>query len=146
MEHKKIKIILADNHDTIRQTWKRLLQSDDRFSIAECNNEAELMETISKINVDIILMDTDMHSINGFHATREVLKQNPSIKIIGISVHDQPNDVRHLFKIGASGFVTKDISKAEMINAILTVYSGGKFVSEVIKEKMKQPGDEEFFQ
>lgn len=146
MEHKKIKIILADNHETVRQTWKLLLQPDDRFSIVECNSETELMETISKISVDIILMDTDMHSINGFHATKEVLKQYPSIKIIGISVHDQPGDVRHLFSLGASGFVTKDISKAEMINAILTVHSGGKFVSTVIKEKMKQPGDKKFFQ
>jgi DNA-binding NarL/FixJ family response regulator len=146
MKQKKIRIVLADNHETVRQTWKLLLQSDNRFSISECNNEAELMEAISTMNIDLILMDTDMHLINGFHSTKEVLKQYPSIKIIGISVHDEPNHVRHLFKLGASGFVTKDVSKAEMINAILTVCGGGKFVSKAIREKMKQAGDKEFFQ
>jgi DNA-binding NarL/FixJ family response regulator len=54
--------------------------------------------------------------------------------------------VRHLFKLGATGFVTKDSPKTEMIKAILTVHGGGKFVCEIIKRKMNQPGDKEFFQ
>jgi len=146
MEDKTIRIILADSHETIRQTWKLLLQSDHRFSIvAECDNEAELMETVSKMNVDIILMDTDSHSTNSFDA-RKILKQYSSIKIIGISVHDQPTQVHHLFRSGVSGLVTKDSPKAEMIKAILTVHGGGKFICEIIAKKMKQQGYKEFFQ
>ncbi|HEY1872001.1 MAG TPA: response regulator transcription factor [Chitinophagaceae bacterium] len=147
MEQKKIKIIIADGHETIRHTWKLLLQADFHFSIiAECSNEAELMDALAHVDADIILIDTDIHPANGFEATKKIHKAYPLVKVIGISIHDQPMHVRHMFKVGAKGFVTKDSSKAEMIKAILAVYNGGKFIGENIKGKMKHPGDNEFFQ
>jgi DNA-binding NarL/FixJ family response regulator len=147
MEQDKIRIIIVDDHKIVRETWKLILEQDNRFSIiAECSNGAEAIETVVKLNADIVLMDINMHPINGFEATKKIIKQNPSIKIIGISVNNQPSYARNMLQLGAKGFVTKDSSKEEMVKAITIVYKGGKFICEVIKKKMVDKSDNELLE
>jgi DNA-binding NarL/FixJ family response regulator len=144
MEQDKIRIIIVDDHKIVRETWKLILEQDDRFAIiAECSNGAEAIETVVRLNADIVLMDINMHPINGFEATKKIVKQNPSVKIIGISVNNQPSYARNMLQLGAKGFVTKDSSKEEMVKAITTVYKGGKFICDVIKKKMVDQSDDE---
>ena len=142
MEHGKIRIIIADDHQMIRETWKLLLEQDKRFLvIAECTNGTEAIQAANKMNADIILMDINMQPINGFEATKKILKKTPSARIIGISVNNQPSYARNILHLGARGFVTKDSSKEEMIEAIITVHGGGRFISHDVKEKLQRPGD-----
>ncbi|HEY2722808.1 MAG TPA: response regulator transcription factor [Chitinophagaceae bacterium] len=134
MEQGKIRIIIVDDHKIIRQTWKLILQQDRRFDIiAECSNGAEAIKATESMESDIILMDINMHPVNGFEATKKIMKQKPSTKIIGISVNNQPSYARNMLHLGAKGFVTKDSTKEEMVEAILTVYNGGKFLSEDVR-------------
>ena len=143
MEQDKIRIIIVDDHKIVRETWKLILEQDDRFSvIAECSNGAEAIETVPLVDTDIVLMDINMHPINGFEATKKIIKQSPSVKIIGVSVNNQPSYARNMLQLGAKGFVTKDSTKEEMIKAIVTVYKGGKFICEVIKKKMLDKDDD----
>lgn len=147
MEQGKVRIIIADDHQLIRETWKLILLQDDRFTIvAECINGAEAITAVVKHLPDIILMDINMHPVNGFEATRKILKETPSVKIIGISVNNQPSYARNILKLGAKGFVTKDCSRQEMTNAIIAIHNGGKYVCEAIREKMNQPGDIELLE
>jgi len=137
MEQAKIRIIIADDHQLVREAWKLILEQDSRFSVvAECANGAEAIRAAAKTPVDVILMDISMHPVNGFEATRKILKQTPSAKIIGISVNDQPSYARNILQLGARGFVTKDSPKEEMIRAIITVYNGGRFISQDVRRKM----------
>lgn len=142
MEQAKIRIIIADDHQLVRETWKSLLEQDPRFSIvAECTNGAEAIRASTTIKADIILMDISMHPVNGFEATKKILRKTPSARIIGISVNDQPSYARNIMQLGARGFVTKDCPKEEMIKAIITVHEGGKFISKDVRKKMQDPGD-----
>ncbi|HMG69312.1 MAG TPA: response regulator transcription factor [Chitinophagaceae bacterium] len=144
MEQGKVRIVIADDHQLIRETWKLILLQDNRFTIvAECANGAEAIIAVGHLLPDIILMDINMHPVNGFEATRKILKEAPLMRIIGISVNNQTSYARNIMKLGAKGFVTKDCSKEEMTNAIVTIHNGGKFVSEAIRLKMNQPGDDE---
>jgi len=141
MEQAKIRILIADDHQLVREAWKLILEQDSRFSVvAECANGAEAIRAAIKTPVDVILMDISMHPVNGFEATRKILKQTPSAKIIGISVNDQPSYARNILQLGARGFVTKDSPKEDMIRAIITVHNGGRFISPDVRKKM-QPGD-----
>ncbi len=138
MDSEKISIVIADDNQLIRETWKLILEQDRRFFIvAECANGAEAIKAATKFAPDIILMDINMHPVNGFEATKKILKQAPSRKIIGISVNNQPSYARNMLQLGAKGYVTKDSTKEEMINAIITVYNGGTFICEDIKKKMQ---------
>jgi len=147
MKSEQIRIIIADDHQLIRETWKLLLEQDKRFAIiAQCINGTEAIDAAIQHRPHIILMDINMHPVNGFEATRKIVKQVPGVKIIGMSVNNQPSYARNMLQLGAKGYVTKNSSKEEMTNAILTVHNGGQFICEEVREKMKRLDDNQFLE
>ena len=143
MEKKQIRVIIADDHAMLRETWKILLHQNPAFSvIAECTNGAEAIELAQSHNPDIILMDVNMSPVNGFEATQEITQTMPGIKIIGISINNQPAYARNMIKAGASGYVTKNSSLQEIMEAITEVANGEIYICREIKSKMKAEQDE----
>jgi DNA-binding NarL/FixJ family response regulator len=139
MKTEKIRIVIADDHKMIRQTWKLLLEQDSRFEvIGECSSGEELLAFLPKTFPDIILLDINMHPVNGFEATKKILKQWPLARIIGMSINDQPVYARNLLQLGAKGYVTKDSSRAEVTKAIMEVMSDQQYVCEEIRRKMQK--------
>jgi DNA-binding NarL/FixJ family response regulator len=146
MKSEQIRIVIVDDHPLIRETWKLLIEMDSRFIvIAQCSSGAEAIDAAHQYAPDIILMDINMQAMNGFEATRKIVNQNPAIKIIGMSVNNQPSYARNMLQMGAKGYVTKNSGKEEMITAIMTVHNGGQFICEEVKQKMQRPEDDQFF-
>lgn len=138
MNPTKIRIVIVDDHQQVRQTWKLLLEQEIRFDIiAECSNADEAVIAAQNLLPDIILMDINMQPIDGFEATKKIVAAVPSIKIIGISIHNQPLFARNMIRMGAKGYVTKNSSKQEMTTAIISVFNGGQYVCEEVKNKMR---------
>jgi two-component system, NarL family, invasion response regulator UvrY len=135
----KIRIILVDDHQMIRETWKMILQQNELFDIIfDCSSGAEAIKAAQEYKPDVMLMDVNMSPVNGFEATRKIAKLVPSIKIIGVSINNQPTYARNMMQLGAKGFVTKNSSQQEMMKAIIEVHSGGNYICKEIKEKMKK--------
>ncbi|MFI5154707.1 MAG: response regulator [Chitinophagales bacterium] len=131
---KKISILIADDHKLIRETWAYILNSDPKFEvIATCGNAEEAIEIAKSKLPDIILMDINMTPVSGLEATQQIRKILPTAKIIGVSMHSQPAYARKMLQIGGRGYVTKNSSKQEMIQAIMDVYDGKKFICEEIR-------------
>ncbi len=131
---KKISILIADDHKLIRETWAYILNSDPRFEvIATCGNAEEAIEIAKTKLPDVILMDINMTPVSGLEATQQIRKILPTAKIIGVSMHSQPAYARKMLQIGGRGYVTKNSSKQEMIQAILDVHDGKKFICEEIR-------------
>ena len=136
MEHAKIRLVLVDDHQMVRETWRLVLEQDSRIIvIGECSSGAEAIDAAHSLKPDVMLMDINMFPVNGFEATRKIVKACPEVKIIGVSVNDQLGYARNMFQLGAKGFVTKNISQTEMIEAILEVYKGKIFLCRELKEK-----------
>lgn len=134
----QIRIILVDDHELVRGSWKLLLKQNDRFSIiAECKNGAEAIEHAELLAPDIMLMDVNMFPVNGLEATERIIMRNPEIKIIGLSINSQPVYAEKMLKAGARGYVTKNSTLHEMVHAILEVHDGRQYICEEIREKMK---------
>src|SRR6202048_251262 len=130
----KINILIADDHKLIRETWSYILNSDPRFQVvAECADAQEAVEMSKAKRPHIVLMDINMAPFSGLEATQKIRKISPSSKIIGISMHSQPAYAKKMLQMGARGYVTKNSSKEEMINAILEVNYGNKYICEEIK-------------
>jgi two-component system invasion response regulator UvrY len=133
----QIRIILVDDHRLILESWKLLLENDPRFCIvAECENGAEAVEEAKQLLPDIILMDINMSPMNGFEATKKIIEENPLIKIIGVSINNQPGYAAKIMELGAKGFVTKGSPFDELINAIVEVHKGGQYICEEIRRNM----------
>ena len=78
-----------------------------------------------------------MSPVNGFEATRKITQLVPTTKIIGLSINNQPTYARNIMQLGAKGFVTKNSTSAEMVTAIQTVYNGGNFICQEIRDIMQ---------
>jgi two-component system invasion response regulator UvrY len=137
MDQPKIRLVIVDDHQMVRETWRLILEQDDRIHvIGECSSGAEAIEIASELLPDVMLMDINMFPVNGFEATRKIIKAQPAIKIIGVSVNDQLGYARNMFQLGAKGFVTKNTSREEMIEAICEVYKGKTYLCRELREKI----------
>jgi two-component system invasion response regulator UvrY len=137
MKMQAIRIIIADDHQQVRQTWKMILQTfEDITIIGECISGQDTIEQAQKLNPDVILMDINMSPVNGFEATRKIVKSQPHIHIIGISINNQPAYARNMIQLGAKGYVTKNSSKEEMIQAIRQVMEGKTFICKEVMDQM----------
>lgn len=130
----KITILLVDDHKLVRDSWAFILNSDSRFVVVgETSNAEEAVIIAKDKKPDIILMDVNMTPINGFEATKLVLQHSNVSKIIGVSMHSMPAYAKKMLQAGAVGYVTKNSSKEELIEAILEVQRGETYICEEVK-------------
>lgn len=135
----KITIILVDDHKLVRDSWSFILNSDPRFEvIGETSNGTEAIEIAKTKKPDIVLMDINMTPLNGFEATKQIRKFAPGSKIIGVSMHSMPAYAKRMLQSGAMGYVTKNSSKEELIESILQVHSGQKYICDEVKNILAQ--------
>lgn len=132
-----IRLAIVDDHEMVRQTWKMILQRHERIDVvAECASGEEAIVCAETIAPDVMLMDINMTPVNGFEATRRITAAFPQVKIIGVSINNQPTYVRNMLQMGAKGYVTKNSSSQEMLNAIFAVNDGENYLCEEVRENM----------
>lgn len=132
-----IRLAIVDDHKMVRQTWRMILERHEQIDVvAECGSGEEAIECAEKLIPDVMLMDINMTPINGLEATRRISQSFPQIKIIGISINNQPTYARNMFQLGAKGYVTKNSSPEEMFTAIFSVNEGGSYLCEEIRKAM----------
>lgn len=130
---RQITVLIADDNHHMRESLRVLLSPEKEMTIiAEAKNGEEAILLAAELEPDIILMDINMSPVNGFEATRKILKQFPSIKIIGLSLHKEAAYCRNLMRLGAKGYVTKSSPYEEIIIAVKEVAAGGKYIDKDI--------------
>lgn len=132
-----IRIILVDDHDLIRESWKELLDKDGRFKVvAQCDNGNTAFEQAKALLPDVILMDVNMSPVNGFDATQRITDNLPSVKVIGVSINNSPKYALKMVSHGAHGFVTKTSVFSELKTAIEKVHEGETYICKEIRKKL----------
>ncbi len=124
-----ITILIVDDNNFMRETLKFLISRVSNFKlVGEATSGLEAISMAQEFSPDIILLDINMSPINGFEATRKILKQKPQTRIIGLSVHKQPSYAKNILQLGAKGYLTKSSPHKEIIMAINNVYEGKEYV------------------
>lgn len=134
----EIKIIIADDHELFRKGLAELLRKYDEIKIVKSVGDGlEFMALInSSLEVDIVLLDITMPTMDGFQVLKELKNLNSTIKPIVISMHNDGNYIAKCAKMGAYGYLLKNTDEAELILAIRSVSNGKKYFSAEISEKM----------
>ncbi|MEP3279327.1 MAG: response regulator transcription factor [Stappiaceae bacterium] len=128
-----IRILLADDHELVRDGIRARLESTENFSvIGEATNGEEAVELALKLKPDLIMLDVSMPLKNGLDVAREIRARNADARILILSIYDNPEYVRGAMHAGANGYLLKDVSAADMISAITSVASGGYYFSSQI--------------
>ena len=132
----KIRILVAEDHKLIRETWAAILNMDQRFEvIAGCADTTETISIALKEQPDIVLMDINILPLNGFQATASLSQIVPNAKVIGLSFHTEMLYVQRMFSAGARGYLTKNSGCDELTDAIVRVHDGHIYVCSEIREK-----------
>lgn len=136
-----IRIILVDDHKAVRKSWKALLENNPQFRVvADCDNGESAISEAVEHHPDIMLVDINMSPLNGFMVTEKVLEKVPSIKIIGLSVNNQPKYADKMISLGARGYLTKTSPLEEINNGITEVQNGNLYICEEVKRQMHSSG------
>jgi DNA-binding NarL/FixJ family response regulator len=134
---KKIRIIIADDHLLIAETWATLINMDPEFEVVKVfDNTKNLIDEITEIKPDIVILDININPFSGIEATKMIKKLAPGTKIIGVSMHNQPSFAKKMMRNGAMGYVTKSSNKNEMYEAIRSVMRGEKFICAEIQRNI----------
>ncbi len=130
-----ISIILVDDHVIMRSGLRVLLESEsDMEVIGEANNGREAVKITSEKNPDIVVMDIAMRDMNGIQATQQIKNEKPEIKIIALSMHSEKQIVIGMLKAGASGYLLKDSTSTELVEAVRKVYLGHNYISQKVSD------------
>lgn len=130
-------VILVDDQDIMRQGMSMILSRDSEIEIVGmASNGREAVNLCDEKEVDVILMDINMPIMNGVEATKLIKEKHPQIKILVLTTFNDDEFIFGSLKNGASGYLLKDASPAEIINGIKTVYEGGTLINPSIATKV----------
>lgn len=130
----KITILIVDDHQLIRETWAFIINRDPRFSVvAQCSNGDEAIKLVQELNPEIVMLDINMSPTSGIETAEQIRNYSPAIGILVVSMHSQPSFVRKLLRLGAKGYVTKNSPHQELLDAIVTVSKGKRYICSEIK-------------
>ena len=132
-----IKVLLVDDHALVRMGIKRLLQDVQGLKvIGETGTGEEAVRLAKELVPDVVVLDVHMPGIGGLEATRKMLRHNPDLKILALTIYeDEPYPSRFL-QAGASGYITKGCDPEEMIRAIRTIHAGQRYISPAIAQQI----------
>jgi DNA-binding NarL/FixJ family response regulator len=124
-----IKVIVVDDHGIVRNGLSLLMeQQDDMEVIDEAADGREAVELVRKLKPDVVLMDVTMPELNGIEATRQIVREDPNVKVLALSGYSNKGFVTDMLKAGASGYILKDSLAGELIRAIYAVMAGQRYL------------------
>jgi DNA-binding NarL/FixJ family response regulator len=124
-----IRLVLADDHATIREALKLLLSvQPDLQVVGEAEDGQQAVDAAVALRPDVLLMDVSMPGMNGLQATAAVKQRAPSVKVLPLTRHAEESYLGELLRAGAAGYALKQSSSAELVNAIRTVASGRPYL------------------
>lgn len=132
-----LKILIADDHAVVRRGLKQIFEETPDISvIEEAVNGRDVMDKVSKHKVDLVILDIKMPDKNGLDVLKELRHKHPDIPVIILSIYSEDLFAKRAFKIGASGYLTKETAPDELVKAIRQVIAGGKYVSTKFAESL----------
>jgi two-component system, NarL family, response regulator DegU len=134
---RKIKVLIADDHQLFREGLKRILNMEDDLEvIGECNDGIQVLEFCNQNKPEVVLMDINMPIENGVIATERLRDIFPEVKVIILSIHDDESYVFETLRKGACGYLLKDMEAEALANAIRSVVSGYAYIHPKVTGKL----------
>jgi NarL family two-component system response regulator LiaR len=133
----RIRVIIADDHVLFREGTRNLIEQEkDMEVIGEANDGNETVELVTKLHPHVVLMDIAMPKVNGIEATRQVKASYPSTAVLILTAYDNDQYIVALLEAGAAGYLLKNVSGKDLINAIRAVHAGEAVLHPTIAQKV----------
>jgi len=130
-----IQIIIADDHAVVRDGLRMILESHGEMKvIAETADGLETVKQAKALVPDVILMDISMPNLNGIEATRRILQNNSTLRIVILSMHSTVEDIFRALQAGAIGYLLKESAGTEVLAAVLAAHAGRRYLSRKVDD------------
>ena len=134
---KKLKILIAEDHKTVREGVKLLVNAQpDMEVIGEADNGEDAIADAKRLDPDVIIMDISMPHVNGLQAAKRIRASCPRIKILTLTRHTDDGYLQQLIAAGANGYVLKQSAPSELIKAIRTVADGNAYMDPALTNRV----------
>jgi len=132
-----INVIMADDHAIVRRGLRQIVdECDDIKVIDEVDNGLALIDKVKKNKYDVVVCDMNMPGKTGLEVIEELMQYDSEMNILVLSVHSEKQLIMGAIKLGAKGYVSKDTSLDELVDAIRRISNGGRYLSRGIAEKV----------
>ncbi|NVK22898.1 MAG: UvrY/SirA/GacA family response regulator transcription factor [Kangiellaceae bacterium] len=132
-----IKVLLVDDHDLVRMGLGRLLADSDEIEVVgEADSGEEAIKKLKELRPHVVMMDANMPGIGGLEATRRMLRYDPDVKVIALTVHVEEPYPTQFINAGAMGYLTKGTDITEMVKAIQSVSRGKIYLAAEVAQQM----------
>ena len=132
-----ISVLIVDDHDIVRSGIAKLLNDIKGIKvIGEAESGEQAVRIAKEKHPHVVLMDVKMPGIGGLEATRKMLRNDPDIKIIALTVCGEEPFPSKLLQAGAAGYITKETGLDEIVNAIQAVYAGKRYIGPTIAQQL----------
>ena len=151
---RKIRILLADDHQLMRSGLRLLIEQQPGLTVVgEAGDGREVVSVAKSLKPDVIVMDIGMPNLNGIEATHQITQIHPEIAVVILSMHSDEGYVLRVLKAGAKGYLLKDSAEADLIKAVHAVAGGKSFFSPAVSKvllddyvrKLKRTGIEDAY-
>lgn len=133
----KPSILLADDHVLVAQGIQKLLEPE--FELQRIVPDGRtLLKAVEECQPDVVIVDISLPLLNGLDASRQILKHNPGVKVLILTMHSEQSFVTEALRIGVSGYVLKQSVGSELVQALKEVLNGKTFVSPIVADQWKR--------
>jgi two-component system, NarL family, response regulator NreC len=133
----KMRILLADDHGVVRKGLRYLLERQpDMEVVGEAKDGREAVRLAEELDPAIVIMDIAMPFLNGIDATAQIVKRNPKIGVIILSMHADESYLVRVLTAGAKGYLLKDVAEIDLVRAVQVVALGKPFFSPQISQTL----------
>ncbi len=132
-----MRILIVDDHAVVRDGLKTVFDETPGAAVfGEAGTAQEALSLVAAENWDIVVLDIALGARSGLEVLRELKHIRPKLPVLIFSMHSEEQYARRAFKAGAAGYVTKGSSRGELVQAIVKVAEGGRYVSSALAEKL----------
>ncbi len=131
-----IRLMLVDDHRMLRQGLRRSLEEEGFYVVGEASDGEEAVRLVPAAKPDVILMDVSMPDMDGIEATRRIINNDPEQRIVMLTMHADKDLIDAAIKAGAVGYLTKDCSTDEVIEAVKLAANGETALSPQLAKSM----------
>lgn len=137
MVNQVAKILIVDDHEVVREGVKRILgEPRGSATFGEAGTVLEALRLVREQDWDVVVLDPHMRGTSGLEVLKQLKQIRPRLPVLILSMHSEEQFARRALKAGASGYITKDSPRAELVKAVNDVMKGGRYISPALAEKL----------
>ncbi len=133
----KIRIVIADDHAVLRSGLKAMLNYSPQFEVVgEAANAQEALRLLDELRPDVLILDLSMPGMSGVECVKEIRYRGLPCRVLVLTMYDDEAYVKEVMRAGADGYMLKKSADTELMEGIVKVYAGKKYLNESLSEKL----------